>query len=73
VAWLSSTTALQGDIELARLLVVDSHYAIGATRCKLGPIGLVVNSEQLIELVMDRMQELSTGSVPVLEGAVSVD
>lgn len=71
VAGLASATTLESDFELPCLLIVHTHYAVGAARRELCPIWLVVDSEELIQLVIDGVQEFPRGRVPVLQGTVS--
>ena len=71
VAGLASATTLESDFELPCLLIVHAHYAVGAARRELGPIWFVVDSEELIQLVVDGVQECPRGRVPVLQGTVS--
>ena len=71
VPGLTSTTTLQSDLYLPCLLIVHAHYAVGATRRELSAIWLVVDSEELVELVVDGVEEFPRGRVPVLEGTVS--
>lgn len=67
----SSTTTLQGYLQLSCLLIIDSDDTIGATSGELSTIGLVVDSEELVQLIVNSMQEFPRGRVPVLQGTVS--
>ena len=50
---LSSATALQGNLKFSCLLIINSHDAIGTTSCELSSIWLVVDSEELIQLIVN--------------------
>lgn len=73
MARLAGATTLQRELKFSRLLIIDSHNTIRATSCKLGSIWLVVDSEELVELIVNGVEEFATGSVPVLQAAVGVD
>jgi hypothetical protein len=73
VAGLSRATTFQGNLEFARLLIIDADYAVRATSGERGAIGFVVDSEELIQLIMDGMQKFATRCVPVLKGAICID
>ena len=72
MAWLASATSLKSDLELASLLIIDTHDAIRTTSGERGTIWFVVYSEQLIQFIMDGVQEFAACSVPVLERSIGV-
>mmetsp|Transcript_50446 Transcript_50446/g.121435 ORF Transcript_50446/g.121435 Transcript_50446/m.121435 type:complete len:217 (+) Transcript_50446:354-1004(+) len=55
-----------------RRLVVQAHRLVLAGGRKHGTVSAVVDAVQLVLLVLDRVQALPGGDVPVLRGAVSV-
>jgi hypothetical protein len=70
VTWLSSTTTLESYFDLSGLLIIDSDYTVTTTCGELGTIGFIINSEKLIELVIDCMQQFPTSGMPMLKSAV---
>jgi len=66
----SWTTAFKFGDNWASLLIINSDNTVGTSCDKLSTIGVIVDSEQLVQLIKDGMKQLTRSRVPMLQGAV---
>ena len=72
MSWLSGTASFEAHFELASLLVVHSHDGVGSSGSEHRSVWVVVNCQELVQLIVNRMQQLTRSGVPVLQGSVGV-
>lgn len=72
VTRLSISSIDQAQLLLTCLLVVKSYVVIRATSKELKAVRFVVACQQLIVLVVNSIQTLATGRVPVIETAIGI-
>ena len=65
MTWLSSSTTFKLNDQTSCLLIVNPDDTIRTSRGELSSIGIVIDSQQLIELIINSMKKLSGGGVPM--------
>jgi len=70
--WLSSTSSLEVSDQRSGLLIIDPDNAIRSCCRELGSIFVIINSEQLVQFIINGMEQLATGGVPVLESSIRI-
>lgn len=77
VTWGTTTAAFKGNRELPRLLdhllVIHPDDTVISCGHKLCTICIIVDSQKLVELVENGVEQFSRGQVPMLEGAVRIN
>jgi hypothetical protein len=62
----SSATTSQLDLDFPRKFVIDSDNAVTSSCCEESAVWLVVDTKELIQLIMDCIKKFATCGVPVL-------
>jgi len=72
MTWLTSSTTFKLNDQTSCLFIINPDNAIRSSCGELSSIGIIIDSQKLIQLIINGVEKFSRSGMPMLEGSICI-